>query len=655
VVVLTVLAVFAVVAAVAVPLGLRMRSDADREAARAAVDGFASAWRAGDLALARYAGTPAADVAKAATAATAALTASAKDTPAAVEVLELGGVGERAPETARARLRVRWALDRTRSWTYETAVDVRKTAGTWGVVWAPTVLHPALGPGQALATTRTPAQRGRVLGARGEELAGPRKVVVVGLEPRRTGDPARAAAALAAIVDVDAAAFASRVEAAKPTAFVEAITLRAEAYAPLEARLAKVPGLVTQRTTTTLGRTATFARALLGSVGPATKEIVSASDGRVRANDVTGLSGLQRSYDAVLAGTGGLTVKVTGTGAPEAPLFTLPATAGVDVTTGLDIEVQEAAEAALGAATKPAALVAVRASTGDVLAVANGGPNAAGYNRALLGQYPPGSTFKVVSGYALLRQGYTATTKVPCPATLTVSGLTFKNAEDEVLGTVPFRTDFALSCNTAFVGSAGRVSAAQLVDAARDLGYGGARGLGVQAFGGSVPTSGDAVEHAADMIGQGKVLASPLTVATVSASVAAGKPVTPRLVVEPAPGAAGASGSPSGSPSGSASGSPSAAPAGDRALDAEAVTTLRELMRAVVTEGTGTALKGVPGGPVHGKTGTAEFGSKDPPDAHAWFTGYQGDVAFAVVVEGGGFGAKVAAPLAADFVRRLAG
>ena len=83
--------------------------------------------------------------------------------------------------------------------------------------------------------------------------------------------------------------------------------------------------------------------------------------------------------------------------------------------------------------------------------------------------------------------------------------------------------------------------------------------------------------------------------------------------------------------------------------------TLRDLMRAVVTEGTGTALKGVPGGPVHGKTGTAEFGTKNPPDTHAWFTGYQSDVAFAVVVEGGGFGAKAAAPIAADFLTRLAG
>src|SRR3712207_8828880 len=111
------------------------------------------------------------------------------------------------------------------------------------------------------------------------------------------------------------------------------------------------------------------------------------------------------------------------------------------------------------------------------------------------------------------------------------------------------------------------------------------------------------------MIGQGKVLASPLTVATVSASVAAGKPVSPRLVA--APGA---------SPSPSASGAA-------REVDAATVGVLRQLMRAVVTDGTGTALKGVPGGPVHGKTGTAEFGTKKPPDAHAWVTRFQRDVA----------------------------
>ncbi len=637
VLVLAVLAVFAVIAGVAVPLGVGRQAAAERDAVRSAVAGFAQAWRSGGLASVRYSGAAGGDVARAVAAATAGLTPAAQDAPAAVDVLDVGDVGDvgtAAPDTARARLRVTWALAGGRSWDYETSLDVRRTAGAWGVVWAPSIVHPALQAGQALAASRTPAERGRILGARGEELAGPRDVVVVGLEPRRTTDRAAGAAALARVVGVDAADLTRRVRAAAPTAFVEAITLRAPAYAALAHRITAVPGSVTRRDTLSLGRTATFARALLGSVGQATKEIVAASAGRVRAGDVTGLAGLQRAYDSTLAGSAGTSVKVTGPGAPATPLFTAPPVAGTDLTTTLDVRVQEAAEAALAAATRPAALVAVRAGTGDVLAVANGGPNAAGYNRALLGQYPPGSTFKVVSGYALLRDGLTAATPVPCPPTVTVSGLTFKNAEDEVLGTVPFREDFAHSCNTAFVGSAGRVTAAELAAAARDLGYGSGTGLGVQAFAGSVPTTGDAVEHAADMIGQGKVLASPLTVATVSASVAAGTPVTPRLVLEPAPTAAPA--------------------AGERRLDPSTVVELRGLMRAVVTEGTATALRSVPGGPVHGKTGTAEFGRKDPPDAHAWFTGYKGDVAFAVVVEGGGFGAKVAAPIAGAFLRRLA-
>jgi cell division protein FtsI/penicillin-binding protein 2 len=65
---------------------------------------------------------------------------------------------------------------------------------------------------------------------------------------------------------------------------------------------------------------------------------------------------------------------------------------------------------------------------------------------------------------------------------------------------------------------------------------------------------------------------------------------------------------------------------------------LRPMMREVVLSGTAKALAGR--GEVYGKTGTAEFGSNTPPDAHGWFMGYrlggtQGDIAFAVLVEGG--------------------
>ncbi len=225
----------------------------------------------------------------------------------------------------------------------------------------------------------------------------------------------------------------------------------------------------------------------------------------------------------------------------------------------------------------------------------------------------------------------TPDTVVNCPATIVV-GKRFKNAEGEVLGRVPFRTDFAKSCNTAFVGESTKITPDELTASAAILGY---RQLdfGIPVFGGSVPGGADTTEHAADMIGQGKVEASPLAVALVSASVAAGRSLIPRLIVNP--------------------NAPAAAPG--EALPPQPVADLRSLMRSVVVSGTGTAVKRVPGGEVSGKTGTAEFGTESPPRTHAWFTGFQGDIAFAVLVQDGGFGGAVAAPIAARFLTTLAG
>jgi cell division protein FtsI/penicillin-binding protein 2 len=80
---------------------------------------------------------------------------------------------------------------------------------------------------------------------------------------------------------------------------------------------------------------------------------------------------------------------------------------------------------------------------------------------------------------------------------------------------------------------------------------------------------------------------------------------------------------------------------------------LAPMMRDVVTRGTAPELAAAPGGPVSGKTGTAEHDT--PPRAHSWFAGYQGDLAFAVFVEDGQTGGVPANPIAARFLTDLAG
>ncbi len=623
----------------AVPTGFLVlknrREAADRAAQQAAATSFAQAWKGNQLASLTFAGASGTDVAKTVAAATAKLTTVAKDAPSDVTIGEVSGAGN----ARKVSLELSWKLPGDRTWTYPSTLTVVKQGDQWLPKYEPTMIHPKLMAKGALIARTEPAKRGELVGANDEVLVTERPVVIVGLEPGRADDVEDSARRIAGIVGVDGAGLAKRAKAASPTAFVEAISLRKNAYAKVRDELQPIPGAVFREQTLSLAPTAEFARALLGTVGSATKEIIDKSKGRVRIGDVTGLSGLQLAYDEQLAGKPGLTVTLVppttdttvATDVTTESLFTEPAVAGKAVKLTLDRVIQIAADTALRSAKKPAALVAIRAGTGEVLAVANGGPNASGYNRALLGQYPPGSTFKVPSTLALLGAGVTAQTKVNCPATLNVGGKEFRNAEDEVLGSVAFHTDFAHSCNTAFVGSSTKVSAAELAKAAKSLGYGQPNTLGVTAYTGQVPTSGDAVSHAAAMIGQDKVLASPLTVAGASAAVAAGSWHPLRLVVDgEQPADKG-----------------TALPAG---TDRE----LKKLMREVVTSGTGVGLKSVPGEPVAGKTGTAEYGDEVPPRTHAWFTGYQGDVAFAVVVEDGGFGAETAVPLVKKFLTLLA-
>ncbi|TXR57910.1 penicillin-binding transpeptidase domain-containing protein [Quadrisphaera setariae] len=576
---------------------------------------------------------------------------------------------QRDGEAATARLAVSWPVGQ--GWAYATEVPLRPVAsgaGTWGAVFAPAVVEPSLTAGERLAVQRTPAQRGQVLGRDGAAIVADSPVVDVGVQPSRTTDPAGLAAQLAGLLDVNGDDLAQRVTSASPDAFVQVITLRRADYDAISAQLKPLPGTVFREASLPLAPTPAFARALLGRVGQATQELVDASSGRIADGDTTGLSGLQRTYDERLAGTAGTAVQAVAVkgaaqdaeqGGPRS-LFTSDPVAGQPVQLSLDARVQQAADAALATATSKdaqpaAALVAVDVPSGDLLAVAN--TPTTGADRALDGRYPPGSTFKAVSTTALLTTGLTPDQAVPCPATATVDGRSFRNFEGEALGDVPFAVDFAQSCNTAFVGLSDRLGASDLPDAAAAVGIGGGwdAGLGVDAFTGDVPADDDPVARAAATIGQGTVLASPAAMAVAASTIARGSWTAPRLVLDPAPASAGPSADPSASASASGSTSASASTsAAQPQPDAARLAVVSDLMRRVATSGTASALADVPGAPVHAKTGTAEYGSGDAPPTHAWVIGFQGDLAFAVLVENGTSGGTTAVPVAEAFLRALA-
>jgi cell division protein FtsI/penicillin-binding protein 2 len=667
----------AVVVVVAVAAGLWwlffVASEPDPfEGAQEAARSYADGWVAGDLGAVPYAApTVGEEVAREVATATEDIGPAQGEQPTRVEVVSF--TEDPDDDTrASARLAVEWSvLDGRAAWTYETDLALLREEDRWGVVWAPSLVHPDLGEREVLVGERTTAERGDLLDGSGVALFTERPVVTVGIAttPAGSATPTGAqlqqtAATVAAVVGVDPAALQTRVADAPPDYFVEVVTLRRERYEQVRAEIFDLPGTRFASSTRSLPPTPDFARAVLGRVGEATAEDIEQGGGAVVAGDLVGQGGLQEAFDRTLAGGPGLVVRIE----PAEPdpaqpaavadddavaepriVFEVAPVDGTDVPTTLDPVVQIAAEAALAGAPGPAALVAVRPSTGELLAVANGGAGSDGFNRAMEGQYPPGSTFKVVTTTALLGAGLSPDEVVDCPPGVTVEGRTFVNAESAALGPVPFRTDFAQSCNTAFIGLAPGVSDAQLAAAGAALGLRDDYELGLPSFGGDVPASGSAVDHAAAAIGQGRVLASPLGMATVAASLAQGTTVTPVLVLD-----ATATGGPADGAAASAGTTATTAAPPSAALDPAVAATVRELMREVVVGGTSTVLAPVPGAPVLAKSGTAEFGSGTPPPTHAWMIAIQGDLAVAVVVEGGGFGARTAGPLLAQFLGSLA-
>jgi cell division protein FtsI/penicillin-binding protein 2 len=343
-------------------------------------------------------------------------------------------------------------------------------------------------------------------------------------------------------------------------------------------------GVVGEQTRSSpLGELASAVIGTVGSVPDASRRALEAQG--VEADAIVGVSGLERAFDDRLRGTPGGELlaqrpQEAGRGRVLASAMARPAPA---LRSSISPAIQHAAVAALG--SQLGGIVAMEPSSGRILAVAGIGLN---------GLQPPGSTFKMVTLSGVLQYGVANLhTVFQYASYATLDGVKLNNSNGENCGGT-LELAFAVSCNSVFAPLGVKLGAAHLVSMAERLGFNhepGIPGASESTLPAAAAIQGE-LALGSTAIGQGQVSATPLQMATVAATIAdGGRRPHPTFEQAAAPAAA------------------------VRVLSAAVARTVRHLMIAVVSLGTGTAAA-IPGVVVAGKTGTAELKSLCPPSSH---------------------------------------
>lgn len=385
------------------------------------------------------------------------------------------------------------------------------------------------------------------------------------------------------------------------------------------------------------------APSIVGELGdPAPAEAEARAANGFPPGAPAGISGLERAFDARLAGTPGgeLLAREEADGGTERVLAASEPVRGRAVRTTIDPELQGAAVAALGSLFGGIAVLDAR--NGSVLALAG---------VAYSAPQPPGSTFKIVTATGALDAGAVELgDSFPVETSNSDIGREISNSNDSPCGG-SFADSFANSCNTVFAPLGAELGGELLVETAEKFGWNSQPALfnaqATAAVDPPAPTIPPDIETSVEVgesaIGQGQVLATPLQMATVAQTIAAGGVRSPTPIAK----------------------SPVLAPAAEpvRVTSAKTAATIRDLMVGVVERGTGTAAA-IEGVAVAGKSGTAELGPKalepgqelapgeDPPlEKDAWFTAFapagKPSIAVAVmIVNADADGGVVAAPIA---------
>jgi len=465
--------------------------------------------------------------------------------------------------------------------TIRTVLDLRLLRGYWRVDWSRATIDPALGTRGRFSVSLSWPRRSAILAANGRPLspASPPTSVVIGLEGAYIKSPTSLTASLIA-AGAPASAVASSIAATKaaPTTFEPVFTVPLSRYEQLRPTLYPIPGVFFQSVGGNSSSTPADLVGVIGTLGPITKTELKHLGTPYTSTSVIGQGGIEQADERRLAGSPGGTITVLNpTGAIEKTLATFPPKPGAAVHTTIEPSIETAAANALASAPNEAALVAIQASTGKVVAVAN---NAGGSDLALEGAQPPGSTMKVVTSTALIDAGLTPSSPATCPAVITVDGENLHNDSTSESADSLLQA-FTVSCNTAFIGlTMAHLNYSSLHNAAAFYHVGGKWDPGLPVFTGSVPVCIGQTDLAASAIGQSKVVVSPLDLAMVAADLDTSRIREP-FVVEGAPDEHART---------------SRVPA---SLDSD----LHEMMLSVVESGT-AAGTGLPAG-TYAKTGTA--------------------------------------------------
>ncbi|WP_225447349.1 penicillin-binding transpeptidase domain-containing protein [Streptacidiphilus sp. PB12-B1b] len=344
---------------------------------------------------------------------------------------------------------------------------------------------------------------------------------------------------------------------------------------------------------------------------------------------------------AASSGSGIAVVNAAGTPVTTLKVFTAPQAA--KITTTIDPAIQATAERAVKLSAlngMPAATVVLDWRTGNILAVAYANTGSEG-DTALLAELAPGSTMKIITAATLFQDIHlTPSTPAPCQSHLTAGDSTFKNDFDQAYPNATIEQGFAMSCNTSFIKDGfdnlvqtSPVDTHLLGQEATDVfGMNGnwSIGGGVATANPSVPVNTDVPTATADLIGQGKVLMSPLALASIAATVRDDQFRQPRIL----PGQAQ---------------TPAAAP-----LDGTTDGYLRSLMFAAAHDGDGTATPDLGSFADAGaKTGTSQVNGPDGSSTlitNGWFTAYNSRIAVAALVQGGATGAGTAGLIAKELI-----